>query len=214
MMQEQPNPPAGTGIVYILSNPAMEGYIKIGSTRDLQQRLKDLDGTGVPRAFVVEHAALVNNYREVERQLHIAFGDRRVRSNREFFEDVEPLRVKAILNLLEIKDVTPGMAQGEKPTDSEVFYEKPVKADKFRFSMVGIPIGASLQWEDDPSKVCVVADEKNRIEYNGNLYTISGLAKEFKNWSSAQGSRYWLFEGETLQERRERLEQEADSKGE
>ena len=209
-MVEQANASTDTGIVYILSNPAMEGYIKIGSTTDLSERLKSLDSTGVPRAFVVEYAAMVNNHKLVEKELHTAFGDRRVRPNREFFEGVEPFRVRAVLKLLEIQDATPGIAQELAPSGLDIVQEKPVKAEKFRFSMVNIPVGESLQWADDTSKECVVADGNNHVEYNGKQYTISGLAKDLKNWASAQGSRYWLYDGETLQERRDRLEREAE----
>ena len=43
------------GYVYVLSNPAMPGLYKIGSTRDLTSRLKDLsNGTGVPAEFEIE----------------------------------------------------------------------------------------------------------------------------------------------------------------
>ena len=213
-MVEQKGDSAGTGIVYILSNPAMEGYIKIGSTTDLRSRLKTLDSTGVPRAFVVEYAALVNNHELVEKELHTAFGDRRVRPNREFFEGVEPFRVRAVLKLLEIRDVTPGISQELAPDFTDIVQEKPIKAEKFRFSMVNIPVGASLKWADDIGKECFVADANNHVEYNGKQYTISGLARELKNWASAQGSRYWLYDGETLQERRERLEMEASGEDE
>ena len=94
-MVEQPN---NTGIVYILTNEAMDGYIKIGMTsgdspKDVQKRMSELDSTGVPRAFQCEYAAVVENYANVEGALHTAFGDYRVRTNREFFEGLAPFRV-------------------------------------------------------------------------------------------------------------------------
>ena len=98
--------PAGTGkegIVYLLTNPAMEGYVKIGKTggssvQDVKNRMRTLDSTGVPRAFNCEYAAVVENYEEVEKALHVAFGENRVRPNREFFEGIAPFRIKAVLN--------------------------------------------------------------------------------------------------------------------
>lgn len=36
------------GTVYVLTNPAMDGYVKIGKTTNLLQRLKSLDNTSSP----------------------------------------------------------------------------------------------------------------------------------------------------------------------
>ena len=217
--------PDNTGIVYILSNPAMDGYIKVGktngnSTADVQRRMSTLDTTGVPRAFDCEYAAVVKNYEQVEKSLHTAFGDFRVRSNREFFEGLVPFRVKAVLQLLEINEVTPGVTkEGDPnptpPTENLIRpNEKPPRLERFKFPMAKVPIGADLEWVDDPSIHCRVMDENNHVEYEGKRYTLSGLAREIKDWSSARGSIYWLYEDETLQERRERLEREAEDEDE
>ena len=70
-------------IIYILINEAMPGYVKIGRTTNLEQRIRSLDTTSVPILF--------------ERQLHDTFLDQRVRSNREFFEISPERAVSAIL---------------------------------------------------------------------------------------------------------------------
>ena len=40
-----------TNIVYVLTNPAMPGIVKIGMTDDLQRRLSQLYNTSVPVQF-------------------------------------------------------------------------------------------------------------------------------------------------------------------
>lgn len=203
--------PAGTGeegIVYLLTNLAMNGYVKIGITRgtsvqEVKKRMKQLDSTGVPRAFNCEYAAVVENYAEVEKALHIAFGDYRVRPNREFFEGIDPFRVKAILKLHEKENVTPTSADTATGKDE---VERPPRAENFKFTMAKVPPGAILEWTDDPSITCEVMDENNHVKYGEVQRTISGLAKELKKNTSARGSLYWMYEGETLQERRERFE--------
>ena len=65
-----------SGIVYVLSNPAMDGYIKIGKTsgdsaRNVIGRMRELDTTGIPRAFHCEYAAVVDDNSAVEKNLHI-----------------------------------------------------------------------------------------------------------------------------------------------
>lgn len=49
------------GIVYILTNEAMPGYVKIGLTRqnDVGERVRQLDTTAIPVPFEVHYAAYV-----------------------------------------------------------------------------------------------------------------------------------------------------------
>ncbi len=72
-------------IVYVLSNPAFDRYVKVGRTVDLEQRLRQLDNTSVPLPFRCEFAVEVADEVEAERLVHQAFADVRVRSSREFF---------------------------------------------------------------------------------------------------------------------------------
>jgi hypothetical protein len=66
-------------IVYVLTNEAMPGLIKIGRTSaDLASRIRGLYQTGVPLPFELYYACEVQNSAFVETQLHEAFGDHRV----------------------------------------------------------------------------------------------------------------------------------------
>lgn len=61
------------GWVYVMSNEAMPGLVKVGfSTKDPNIRAGELGGTGVPYPHVVEYDALVNAPREVEQRIHQA----------------------------------------------------------------------------------------------------------------------------------------------
>ena len=186
--------------------------LKIGKTggnsaQDVKNRMKQLDVTGVPRAFYCEYAAVVENYEEVEKALHVGFGENRVRPNREFFEGIAPFRIKAVLKLREKEDVTPDSSANATEDEGEV--ERPPRAENFKFPMAKVPRYAILEWTDDPIITCKVADENNHVEYEATRWTISGLAKHLLGRTSARGSLYWMYEGETLQERRERFELEA-----
>jgi hypothetical protein len=81
-------------IVYVLTNPAMLGLVKIGKTTQLEveDRMKQLFSTGVPVPFDCAFACQVKDAAEVERALHMAFGDHRINPNREFFK-IDPERV-------------------------------------------------------------------------------------------------------------------------
>ena len=89
-----------SGNIYILINAAMPNYVKIGKTEQaVEERMKTLDTTSVPLPFECFYAARVEDIDFVERQLHDAFGNQRVRKNREFFE-IDPARVTAAFSPL------------------------------------------------------------------------------------------------------------------
>ena len=105
-------------IVYVLTNPAMAGLVKIGKTTQLEvdERMKQLYGTGVPVPFDCAFACQVKDATEVEKALHFAFGNARINPNREFFK-IEAERVIAVLKLLKVDDIT---TQFEQQLEADV----------------------------------------------------------------------------------------------
>ena len=56
------------GFIYIMSNPAYPGNLKIGQTsKDPEERRKDLGSTGVLEDFVLEYRALSKDYELLEK---------------------------------------------------------------------------------------------------------------------------------------------------
>ena len=74
------------GYIYILSNPLMEGLLKIGYTeRTPEERVAELQGTGVPSDFVLECAYLSKDPQGDEKAIHERLEKYRVNKKREFF---------------------------------------------------------------------------------------------------------------------------------
>jgi hypothetical protein len=75
------------GNIYILSNPAMPGLLKIGYTRkSVVDRANELSNlTGVPVPFVIEYEKLVDSPAFTESRLHDQLQQYRIRKNKEFF---------------------------------------------------------------------------------------------------------------------------------
>ena len=75
------------GYIYILTNPAMPGLVKIGHTaRDPQTRAAELSAaTGVPGRFVVAWAHPVCDHEALEGLAHGRLNRYRVNAHREFF---------------------------------------------------------------------------------------------------------------------------------
>lgn len=46
------------------------------------------------------------------------------------------------------------------------------------FAILGVPVGSVLTFRKDSAITCTVMDENNKVEYQGKVYRISGLAKE------------------------------------
>lgn len=75
------------GYVYFLSNPSMPDLLKIGHTTDTpENRIRQLNTTGIPSSFVLEACFLVSNPHELEKSMHTALAMFRPAQNREFFK--------------------------------------------------------------------------------------------------------------------------------
>ena len=199
-------------IIYILTNPAFEGYVKIGKTTNLKQRLRSLDNTSIPLPFRCAYAARVTNVDAAEKLLHDAFGDRRVRDNREFFE-IDPMRVISALKLAGGEEVTPSDDIAEDESGVEAANRVTSQQPVFYFGNVNVPVGSILTFSEDETITAVVQNRK-KVEFEGELKSLSAAAvivlnRRGRNWKNVNGLQYWVYDGETIHERRARMEREA-----
>lgn len=190
-------------IVYVLSNPAMPGLIKIGKTskEDVSIRIAQLYSTGVPVPFKLEFACKVENADEVEQALHIAFSSSRLNPSREFFE-LEPSQAIAILKLLHTEDATaevsslpttidqPSILAGEKLKE---------KRPKLNFEEMGVPIGAVLICTK--SDATAVVSSPKKVTYLGEEMSLTAATRTVLqlDYNVAPGP-YWIYEGKLLRE--------------
>jgi len=199
------------GIIYILTNEAMPGYVKIGkTTTSVEQRILELSrSTSVPLPFECYYAARVADINQVEKAFHDAFGDHRKNPKREFFI-LAPERVVAILRLLTLEDVTPSRDVGVESKEDAVAIEMARKRrSAFNFKMVDIPAGAELKFIYDENITCIVAPDQKHVVFKEREMSTSEAASDAlgsKWWP--QGPSYWSYSGETLDERRMRMEED------
>jgi hypothetical protein len=197
-------------IVYILTNEAMPGYVKIGRTEtSVAQRMSELDKTSTPLPFQCFYAARVDDYAKVERALHTAFGETRVRPSREFFR-LDPYRAKVVLELIAKEDVTPVDVVGTDQEGQAALEQVVRRGSRFDFSEYGVPVGSVLHHAQDSALVCSVEDDQT-VLYNGQSMSLSRAAGQANldrggQSTSFAGPRFWIFDGETLASRRDRLE--------
>ena len=194
-------------IVYVLTNPAMPGLVKIGKTTQLEieERMKQLYWTGVPVPFDCAFACQVKDASEVEKALHFAFGATRINSSREFFK-IEPERVIAVLKLLKVDDIT---QQVEKTIESDVPAAdkqaaqtlKEAKRPRMDFHELNIPNGSVLVSKDGQFQAIVVGEKK--VEFNGTVCSLTSATRKILGLPDdypLQPSPHWTYNGKTVKE--------------
>lgn len=202
-------------IVYVLTNEAMDGLVKIGrTTTSVEQRIKELDTTSLPLPFQCFFAGEVADSSYVEAQLHKAFADKRVRNNHKFFR-IDPNQVRAAIMLASPKDVTPRTDVVVDATDVQALQKASVAQDRrtrLKFSELGIPTGAILVFTKDEKVTCSVVANGEVLFQNEVMSpsraALMAVQRMGYTWSAVSGSDYWKYEDETLTARRLRLEDE------
>ena len=190
-------------IVYVLSNSAMPGILKIGKTTqaDVSIRMSQLYTTGVPVPFECAYAIEVEDCSKVEAALHIAFGPSRINPNREFFK-IDAEQAIAILKLLDQRDVTldvrrdlnSNVNQAEKDSGKKL-----QKRPNLNFGEMEIPIDAILTYKDGTTTVTITSDKK--VNYAGHEMTLTAATREVMGIDySVQPSPHWTYEGRLLKD--------------
>ncbi|MDO8522386.1 MAG: GIY-YIG nuclease family protein [bacterium] len=193
-------------IVYILINESMPEFVKIGFTHgDVNERIRQLDRTGVPLPFEVYYAATVEDAEKEEKWLHSIFADRRARDSREFFK-MNPEYAALALKRVEIREtkiysvLTP---EQEKEVD-----QVKERRSRFHFAQYGIPVGSKLTFTRDSDIVAEVV-ENDKIKIGDKVDFLSNVARDLLGYRRRpQGTLYFEFEGEILDDRRRRMEEE------
>ena len=194
---------ATLSIVYVLTNPAMPGLVKVGRTSqaDAQMRLDQLYTTGVPVPFELAFACKVGNPEEVERALHIAFGPQRVNPRREFFR-IEAEQAIAILKLLHVEDATRTVEQQASTiSEQEQSATRALRQRRpnFDFNVLNVPMGALLHFTRSDATATVVSPRKVRLNDEEMSLTAATQVMLQSDGPVAPGP-FWTYEGRTIRD--------------
>ena len=193
-------------IIYILTNEAMPGYIKIGfTTNSVEERLKQLDRTSVPLPFERYYSAEVEDARRDEEWLHSIFADRRVRDNREFFK-MNPELAALALKKIEIKEVrVENNLTKEQEREVDEIKER---RSRFHFDKYNIKIGEQLTFTRDKNIIAEVV-ENDKIKIGNKVNSLSTFAQELLGYKRRpQGTLYFMYKDEILDDMRKRMDNE------
>lgn len=213
------------GFIYILTNPSFPDYVKIGYADDVESRVRQLNRSEcTPYAFRV-YATYETDARLTDLSLHAMIdklnpelrsrdeidGKKRVR---EFYsmsaEDAYGIfeamaEIHGTQDKLHLHTISKSAAKEEELAKTIAHQKK----EKFEFARLGIPVGAELEFIHDKSIKVTVYDSKRTVIYNGEEWSLSALAKVLlKRNSTVQGTLHFSYNGETISDLRERLEEE------
>ena len=207
------------GYVYIFENENLPDLLKIGQTKNIENRLINAN-TWNPSNFECTYALKSEKYKNIENLAHWVF--KKDKKAKEFFK--VPLK-EATVFLQKI--VSLGIAE-EVDTDLLEDYAskhmsdipqsiKPVKikkgllkrSDNTTFKMLGIKPKSILTIKTDDGIIeCRTIDDTNKVSYKNKEYAISDLATQLickgPN-SKASGFQHFIYEGKTLNKRRNDL---------
>jgi len=193
------------GIVYVLTNPAMPGLVKIGqTTNDISNRLNGLNTTGVPLPFECLFACEVDDCNLVEDALHKAFYPNRINPKREFFK-IDPEQAIVILRLFAKKDVTPVVTEeinkSVSADEKEASEQYKKRRPPLNFDEMDIPIGAKLvfTYGDKSVEAYVSSNRKVKTADSDEEKSLTRLTREILELDyDIHPTRYWSYEGKSL----------------
>ena len=214
------------GVIYILTNSSFPEYVKIGYADDIEKRLSQLNRSEcIPFAFRV-YATYEVNSRLSDLKIHSIIdklnpnlrsidnfnGQKRIRE----FYAMPPEDAYAILEAIAEIHGCADKLKLAKPSEDELVAEETAReiveeskerAAPFRFSMCNIPIGSEIEFycrgNDNTGKNCTVVDDRH-VSYEGRVLSLSALASELTGKTPVQGPSYFKYNGEWLNDIRER----------
>lgn len=217
-----------TGFIYILTNPSIPQYVKIGYATDVKQRLDELNrSTAVPFAFRVYATYEVDSALS-DKKLHSILdklnpdlrskedvdGKRRIR---EFFAMTPEDAFSILEAIAEIngyrrrlkKWKATAAEQREATLAQEINEQHQERIAPFTFSACGIAIGEQIEFcckgNDHTGELFEVVDDKH-VSHNGETWSLTALAKYLTGVKSAiAGPKYFKYRGEWLNNVRRKI---------
>lgn len=199
------------GIIYICTT-SVEGLIKIGRTDNFNARMNILEQNGYWNVSGLKrfYAVRVDDYIEKEKLIHTIFSKSQV-ANSELFA-LDKNLAKDMLDAFEGEIIYP--KQPKKQTNAQII-DKKKKKSPTKFNMVNIPVGSTLVFIKDPTKIVTTVDDVNKVNLNDEVMSISEAASRLRGknskgeYPSTCGQAWFTYNGRLITE----LRDEIDKKG-
>ena len=190
------------GYIYILTNKSFkDNCIKIGYSVDVERRVKELSGSGLPYDYEIYCTYEIPASQKADKSLHrliqMLNPSLRITPNREFF-DIAP---EVAYKMFEEMAVMHGREDKLKlyKNDEIDKEESHKRGEPFSFTKCQIPIGSTIVYIYDETITAKVVDDR-KIEYQGEIMYMTTLAKKLTNKSVIRGPECFKYNGILLPE--------------
>ena len=183
------------GLLYFAQNPAFHHLTKIGITEKLDVKDRGLSASNVPDDFGYPAVLSCKDAEWAEERVHEHVEKFRHKSNTgrstEFFwSGCVQDAIRFARDLKGVSDATEAETEEIEVTTDDGG-KKGKRIPSTTFEMIGIPIGTEVFFDNDESIVAVVKDKRNKVEYKGEVISLSPLSwklskemgKGFTTWS-------------------------------
>lgn len=193
----------GDGIIYVLTNPFMPGWVMIGcTTGPLEDCMAELYSEGVIAPFLCHFAARVNDAFAKTHLLHRLFSDKRGDPTKDFFR-ISPEKVVLAITLGPYTEVIPQVSNLSAEEEAVTAKTEQTRS-AINLQAICIQPGTVLTFSRDGDVHATVVPG-NRVEYQGQLMSLSAAALSALHHlgykaSKASGCDYWMYNGKTLDE--------------
>lgn len=190
------------GYIYILTNKSFkDNCIKIGYSVDVERRVKDLSGSGLPYDYEIYCTYEIPASQKADKSLHrliqMLNPNLRITPNREFF-DIAP---EVAYKMFEEMAVIHGREDKLKlyKNDEIDKEESHKRGEPFSFTKCQIPIGSTIVYIYDETITAKVVDDR-KIEYQGEIMYMTTLAKKLTGKLVIRGPECFKYNGILLPE--------------
>ncbi len=176
--------------VYIMTNPCLDGWIKIGRTKNIDSRINDLNSpSNIPLSFRCYASYKTNDAQKVEKFIHNIIDlindtlharelleSGKVRE-REFFKMSPEIAYGIFKEVAGLRNEENNLTL--RPPTREQANEEQLNTRALRttFEMLHIDIGTTIYFVFDENITATVVDKENKIECNGERGSVTWIAK-------------------------------------
>lgn len=183
------------GYIYIMTNPAMPEYVKIGFATNVEARRKQLSTTAIPYEYEVyatyETAGHIED-KKLHRMIDNLNPDLRVSKGREFYV----MTPDDAFEMLEAIATISGTIKKLKKTKGTEAKKQKKKNPPVNFLKCGIPIGAKLVFIEDPKIVVKVVSER-KVQQGDEITSLSAISDSIKGYSTS-GPAFFTYKGKKV----------------
>lgn len=185
------------GYIYIMTNPALLNMVKIGYSKDVEKRRKELSTTALPYEYEI-YATYETEGKLEDKKLHTLIDklnpELRVSANREFYVMTPEDAYELLEAIKDISGSTNKLVKYKATPQTAPTTKKP----PINFAKCGIPVGAELVFVEDPTiKVIVSSDRK--VTYKNEEVSLSTLVQELKQLKNKpQGTMFFTYNSRSL----------------